>query len=198
MGGAPLACAQGIFARMDIATLSRMVENLLRVGTVEELDLPAKCCRVRSGNLLTNWLPWVTHRAGNTRTWDPPTVGEQVLVLSPSGELGAGVVLTGLFSTAHAATSSSASYNHATGALEASGIQTAMVQAATLVTIDCPATHVTGALTVDGLLTYHGGMAGSGGGAAAAVIDGDVVIGGISFLGHGHPDPQGGDVGAPQ
>jgi phage baseplate assembly protein V len=197
---------------MDIATLSRMVENLLRVGKIEELDLAAKCCRVRSGKLLTNWLPWVTPRAGTTRTWDPPTVGEQVLLLSPSGELGAGIVLTGLFSAAHEAPSSSAdehltvypdgariSYNHATGALEASGIQTALVQAASLVTIDCPATHLTGALTVDGLLTYKGGMTGSGGGAGVdAVIQGNVVISGIPFVEHTHPDAQGGTTGGAQ
>ncbi len=196
---------------MTPAQLSRMIENLIRIGTIEEIDLSAAKCRIRSGKLLTNWLPWVTHRAGSTRTWNPPTVGEQVVLFSPSGEPAAGIALTGLFSAANQEPSNSANehltvypdgarvnYNHATGAITVTGVKTALIKAATQVTIDCPDTHVTGALTVDGLLTYKGGMAGSGGGAAAAVIDGDVVIGGISFLGHGHPDPQGGDVGAPQ
>ena len=37
-------------------------------------------------------------RAGADREWDPPTIGEQVVLLSPSGNLAQGVVLTGLFS----------------------------------------------------------------------------------------------------
>lgn len=44
------------------------------------------------------------------------------------------------------------------------------------VTIDSPQTTCTGALTVAGLLTYQGGMAGSGGGGAAATITGNVQV----------------------
>jgi len=176
---------------MSYATLSRMIENMIRLGKVEEIDLAGKCCRVRSGELLTNWLPWITQRAGTTRTWTPPTIGEQVLLLSPSGELGAGVVLTGLFSTAHPAPSVSVdehvteypdgariSYNHVTGALEASGIKTALVQAATQVTIDCPTVTMTGNLNVAG----------------------DVTASGISLINHQHGGvTAGGDTtGAPQ
>lgn len=176
---------------MNFATLSRMIENLIRIGKIEEIDLSGKCCRVRTGKLLTNWLPWITARAGTTRTWNPPTVGEQVLVFSPSGELGGGVVLTGLFSTMHPAPSDSAaehitdypdgariSYNHATHALTATGIQTALVQASEQVTIDCPAVHFTGDVTVDG----------------------DVIASGISLVNHVHGGilPGGDNTGAPQ
>ena len=176
---------------MDLATLSRMIENLIRIGKIEEIDLSGKCCRVRTGNNLTNWLPWLTPRAGTTRTWNPPTVGEQVLVLSPSGELAAGVVLTGLFSNTHPAPSSSGdehitdypdgariAYNHVSGALEAVGIQTALVQASTQVTIDCPSVHFTGDITVEG----------------------DVTASGISLVNHVHGGitPGGDNTGAPQ
>lgn len=173
---------------MSFAILSRMIENMIRLGKIEEIDLSGKCCRVRTGKLLTNWLPWFAVRAGTTRTWDPPSIGEQVMLFSPSGELGAGIALTGIFSTAHPAPSESGdehitdypdgariSYNHATGALAATGLQTASVQAATQVTVDCPAVHLTG----------------------TATIDGDAIIGGISFLGHTHPCGCGG-TGAPQ
>lgn len=176
---------------MDFGTLSRMIGNMILLGKIEEIDLSGKCCRVRSGKNLTNWRPWISQRAGTTRTWDPPTVGEQVLLLSPSGDLSACVVITGLFSTAHPAPGSSAAehiteypdgariaYNHVTGALEATGIQTALVQAATQVTIDCPAVHFTGSLTVDG----------------------DVTASGISLVNHVHGGitPGGDDTGAPQ
>lgn len=46
------------------------------------------------------------------------------------------------------------------------------------VTIDAPQTNCMGALTVAGLLTYHGGMAGSGGSGAAATINGNVQVNG--------------------
>ncbi|WP_426943843.1 phage baseplate assembly protein V [Pseudomonas oryzihabitans] len=88
----------------DIAALSRLIENLFRLGTIAEVDhgsLPDKRparVRVQSGELLTGWLPWAALRAGTTRDWDPPTVGEQVLVLSPSGQTAQGIAITGLFS----------------------------------------------------------------------------------------------------
>jgi phage baseplate assembly protein V len=161
---------------MDTAALSRLLANMIRVGTVAAVDHAAARCRVASGELLSDWLPWLEHRAGATRTWDPPTVGEQVLLLSPSGEPAAGIVLTGIFCTAHAAPSASASehvidypdgariaYDHASGALTASGIQTATIQAAVSITLDTPLVHCTGELIVDDLLTYGNGIAGTGG-----------------------------------
>lgn len=50
------------------------------------------------------------------------------------------------------------------------------VTASTEVTFDTPSAHFTGDVTVDG----------------------DANIGGIGFLGHVHPDPQGGVTGVPQ
>lgn len=176
---------------MNTAQLSRMIENLIRIGQIEEIDLSGKCCRVRTGQLLTNWLPWIQQRAGTTRTWSPPTIGEQVMVFSPSGELGAGIVLTGLFSTANPAPSESSdehitdypdgariAYNHATHTLTATGIQTALVHASMQVTIDCPAVHFTGDVTVDG----------------------DVIASEISLVNHVHGGilPGGDNTGAPQ
>ncbi|WP_256203996.1 phage baseplate assembly protein V [Pseudomonas sp. MOIL14HWK12:I2] len=88
----------------DIAALSRLIKNLIRLGTVAEVDhgsLPDKHparIRVQSGELLTGWLPFTAGRAGTTRDWDPPPMGEQVLVLSPSGQTAQDIVVTGLFS----------------------------------------------------------------------------------------------------
>lgn len=199
---------------MDLAELSRLVENLLRIGTVAEVDHPAARCRVKTGGLLTGWLPFMPHRAGNTRTWDPPTVGEQVLVLSPSGEPAGGLVLTGVYSAAHAAPSQSPddhvidypdgariAYNHATGALTATGIQTARIEAAASVTLDTPYTHLTGQLEVDGLITYHNGMFGEAGDYGHAVtILGDLLheqgilrSNGVVLHTHHHVGPDAGD-----
>ncbi len=41
-------------------------------------------------------LPWLAPSAGADREWDPPTLDEQVILLSPSGQFANGVVITGL------------------------------------------------------------------------------------------------------
>lgn len=88
----------------DLANLARLLENLIRLGTIAAVDHgdPAQQqpprVRVQTGTLLTAWLPWLTPRAGADRQWNPPTVGEQVILLSPSGQLANGVAITGLFS----------------------------------------------------------------------------------------------------
>lgn len=80
--------------------LARLLANVLRVGTVAQVRARPAACRVQMGELLTDWLPWLSTRAGGQRgrTWWPPRVGEQCLVLSPGGELAQGRVLFGLFS----------------------------------------------------------------------------------------------------
>lgn len=78
--------------------LQRLIENLVRAGTISAVDLAANKCRVKSGGLETNWLKWFARRAGDVRHWSPPFVGEQCMVLSPGGDMAAGFVLVGIFS----------------------------------------------------------------------------------------------------
>jgi phage baseplate assembly protein V len=87
--------------------LARRIENIVRLGTVAQVDHANALVRVKSGALLTAWLPWLEQRAGNVRTWCPPSVGEQALVLAPSGDLAAGWVMVGGPSEAHPAPSTS-------------------------------------------------------------------------------------------
>lgn len=197
---------------MDLVELSRRLENIVRIGTVHSVDHAAVRCRVQSGELVTQWLPWHTPRAGATTTWDPPTVGEQAIVLSPSGEPAGGVVFYGFNSDAHPAPSASPdehviaypdgariTYNHATSALTATGIDTALIQAATSVTLDTPLTHCTGKLTVDDLLTYGNGIAGTGGDNLNVVtgdfIQTDGVLSSEGTVLHEHVHSNGGGVG---
>ena len=188
---------------MDIAELSRRLENLIRIGTIAEVDHANALCRVESGGLLTDWLPWLAQRAGGTRTWSPPTVSEQVMIFSPSGEPGGGIVLTGIYRDTHPAPSAIATehvmefpdgarivYDHAIGDLTVSGIQTATIQAAQLVTIDCPATHITGTLEVDQLITSHAGVTNDGG-----VIQSDGIV--LDSHRHGGVQPGNGNTGGP-
>lgn len=210
----------------SLSDLIRRIESVLRAGTISAVDLANARCRVSSGGLTTDFLPWFVQRAGNVRTWSPPAVGEQCLVLSPGGDTAAGFVLVGLYSTANPAPEATGDaesttypdgavirYDHAAHALTATlpGGGTAEITApagvtvhSDAITLDAPQTTTTGALTVQGLLTFQAGMAGSGTGAGAtAVITGgitateDVSAGGISLMHHTHPGDSGGTTGAP-
>lgn len=75
--------------------------NLIRYGTVQSVDVVHARVTVAVGGLTTKPIPWMAPRAGATRTWSPPSPGEQVLVLAPLGNLGAAVALTGIFYDAH-------------------------------------------------------------------------------------------------
>ena len=83
--------------------LLRRMENTVRLGTIADVrhGAPARC-RVKTGNLTTDWLPWLAGRAGNTdgRLWWPPVVGEQCLLLAPGGDLLQAVALPGIYSDA--------------------------------------------------------------------------------------------------
>ncbi|WP_043345747.1 phage baseplate assembly protein V [Cupriavidus basilensis] len=162
---------------MDLAELARLLENLLRLGTVAAVQTgnPPRV-RVQTGGLTTTWLPWAERRAGKTRTWNPPTVGEQVLLLCPSGDVANGIVLTGIPSDATDVPSHSANetvtsypdgaltrYDHATSELAITGVKTILVEAATSVLVRCPDTTFDGNVTVQGLLSYQNGIAGTGG-----------------------------------
>ena len=135
----------------DNFDIQRLVRNLIRIGTVSELDLERGRCRIATGGNLTDWLNWLTGRAGDARSWWAPSIGEQVLVLSLGGELETAFVLPGVFSDAHPAPSASAQaahiafpdgavleYEPATGALKAVGIKSATIEAAERITLTAP------------------------------------------------------------
>jgi phage baseplate assembly protein V len=66
----------------QLTEIMRLITNLIRTGTVSEVDPVNWLCRVKTGDLETNWINWLTLRAGSTRTWWQPTVGEQIVLLS--------------------------------------------------------------------------------------------------------------------
>ena len=82
------------FALSD--TLRRLA-NFIRIGTIKKVDYSKSKARVEIGDLCTDWLPWIAERAGDNATWHPLDVGEQVIVLSPSGDLSQGVILPALY-----------------------------------------------------------------------------------------------------
>lgn len=80
-----------------LAEAFRLIHNLVRIGAVAEVDVDRARARVQAGDNLTGWQPWISARTGTTLEWDPPTVGEQVVLLSPSGDLAQALIITGLY-----------------------------------------------------------------------------------------------------
>ena len=76
----------------------RRLANIARPGKVIETDFEKGLVKVKVGDLDSQWVPWRT-RAGSQRLWDPPAVGEQVMLFSPSGEPGQGWADWGGFSS---------------------------------------------------------------------------------------------------
>lgn len=83
----------------QFADLKRQIENVVRVGTIAAVDHAATPPMVRvklSESATSDWRPYIEQRAGDTGTWNPPTVGECVLLFSPGGVTEGGFVLTGV------------------------------------------------------------------------------------------------------
>lgn len=82
----------------ELGEMGRQMANLVRVGKIEELDEANARVKVSTAGLTTDWLPWGAGRAGKTKQWSPPQVGEQVVLASPYGDLGQAVVIGSMFS----------------------------------------------------------------------------------------------------
>ena len=165
--------------------IPRLLRNLIRIGTVAEVDLEAATCRVNTGGNVTDWLHWLTSRAGRSRSWWAPSEGEQVVLFCLGGELDTAFVMPGVFSDEFPAPSPSADavhvtfpdgavieYEPQTGALLATGIKSATVNASekiaatapditctasTRITLDTPEVVCTNKLTTGSLEVKQGG-----------------------------------------
>lgn len=205
----------------SLQEIARAIRNLIRTGIVTEVDLVEGLCRVQTGEMQTTWLNWLTQRAGRSRTWWAPSVGEQVLILAVGGELDTAFVLPGIFSDDHPAPSASADalhiafpdgavieYEPATRALTVSGIKTAdvtasesltatvpvvTVKASSRITLDTPEVVCTNKLITGSLEVQKGGT-----------MRGDIEHSGGALSSNGkvlhthqHPGDSGGTTGAP-
>lgn len=167
---------------MNITDLLRRLENLIRLGTIAAVDHQAARCTVRTGGLSVPNLPWLALRAGDSSDWDPPTVGEQCILIAPSGEPALGIALVGLYSQQLPAPSNSATvrrrkypdgavidYDHASHALSATLPAGGKAQ-----------------LTAPGGVTILGNVDITG----TVTVSADVVASGISLVTHKHGGVQ--------
>lgn len=157
-----------------LADVIRRLENMHRFGLIADVDHALARVKVQSGAILTDWLPFAAMRAGTTKTWSPPTVGEQCLIISLSGELTTALVIVGIY-TANSAPSQNPDehvvefadgarfvYNQASSTLTINGVQSTV--------INCPNNTINGNLNVDGKIESTG----------------DQIAGGISQISHIH------------
>lgn len=70
----------------------RRLQSIINRGIVTQVDHAAARCRVQIDGLETNWLKFTSARIGTVKIWNPPSIGEQVLVISETGELSTGLV----------------------------------------------------------------------------------------------------------
>ncbi|MDN3611347.1 phage baseplate assembly protein V [Vibrio ostreicida] len=88
-----------------VRDLQRRIANMIKRGKVHSVDVSQSPPRVRveyDQGAVTGWLPWVSGRASSQHRcdWEPLAVGEQVMILSESGELTAGVVIPAIADSA--------------------------------------------------------------------------------------------------
>nr|DAU43361.1 MAG TPA: baseplate assembly protein V [Caudoviricetes sp.] len=169
------------------AELQRKLDNIIRFGVIAEVNHATARARVKSGDILTEFLPFITFRSGTTKTWSPPTVGEQCVMLSVSGEFTTACILVGLYTQNSPSQSPDEhvikfadgaiiEYNQASGRLNVFGIKSAFINASQQIEIFCPTVKIKGDVKIEGSVTSTG----------------DMTAGGISQINHKHGGVQGG------
>lgn len=163
---------------MEDDDLNGLIGDLVRFGTVTSVDLSAGLAVVEAGDVTSPPLPWA-ELAGNFRTWRPPSVGEQIILICPEGDIEGGVILRGLFSNAFAAPADDENH-HIYGA---DGLTITLTPDGLLITAPS-AVSVTGDVIIEGDVTVSGTL-------TAAT---DVVGGGISLKSHTHSGVEAGSA----
>jgi len=181
--------------------------SLVRIGTVIEVDLDEARCIVRFGDpddaepAETGPIRWLTPRAGLTRVWSPPSVGEQVLLVCPDGQIGAAVAIMGIVQDSFPPLGSTTAemIEFADGARisydpDAHELVAVLPAGGTVdVTADGGIT-LRGDVTIEGSLTVNGDAAITGDASVDQTVTAadDVVGGGISLKTHRHGQVQAG------
>ena len=83
----------------ESAQLFRRFENLIRIGTIADVDHKNKRLRVKSGELLTDWLPWPAEIGRNFKRWRPLRDNTQVVLACPSGDPAQALIISMLYSS---------------------------------------------------------------------------------------------------
>ena len=156
----------------------RRLANIAQMGVVEEVEYsnPPKA-RVRLGELLTGWLRMGVRRAGDAHESWAYSVGEEVLVVSTSGNMAQGVIVCALANGTNVAQA-------AAGTLRTTYPDGAVVEIkGGVMSITAPNdVKIDGNVSIKGDLSVNGNVEVSG----QVNAGGDVIAGGISLINHIH------------
>ena len=168
----------------------RQLNNAIRVGTVHAVDTAVALCRVQSGEILSDWIPWFVPRAGDVIEWSAPCAGEQVVMLCQGGDTVGAIALRGIYSNQFAAPSAEAGTHlvrYADGTVTAYN-QDAHALDVTLADGGTVSITADGGVTINGDVTINGNQQVNGDidltGTATASVD--VFGGGKSLKTHKH------------
>ncbi|MDC4478281.1 phage baseplate assembly protein V [Acinetobacter baumannii] len=204
------------------ADINRRLENLIRFGTIKTVNpsKPIPLVTVDLDDIVTPEIRFFNARSGEDSTWDPPSLDEEVMVISPCGEIGpTSVVFYGLYNNEHPAPSDDLNKKirvYADGCIIAYDIAAHHLSAIlpsggkAIVTADGGIT-VNGDTTINGNLQINGSTAmtgnntvggsqlvqGSSHSKGAFSTEADVKAGSISLKEHKHPGDSGGTTGGP-
>ncbi|HCK1134917.1 MULTISPECIES: phage baseplate assembly protein V [Klebsiella] len=186
----------------QLTEIMRLITNLIRTGIVTEVDRDGWLCRVKTGDLETNWINWLTYRAGKSRTWWCPSPGEQVVLFSLGGNLETAFALPAIYSDACPPPSDSESanvtayedggwfeYDPATGHWIIRGVKAVLIESSQLVScktgefvIEADTTRINSNVIMNGDVTHRGGA---------------MTSNGVVADKHKHPGDSGGTTGDP-
>ncbi len=95
----------------DTREHDRRIANVIQFGVIEAVDYsnPPKA-RVRVGELLTGWVRMGAARAGDAQVSWGYSVGEEVVIASPSGDLRQGVIVSAIANGTNAAQASDGAF----------------------------------------------------------------------------------------
>jgi phage baseplate assembly protein V len=164
--------------------LAQTAGDILRFARIKAVDAASGTCVVETGDLTTPPLPWIAGRAGDVRSWSAPSEGEQCLLICPEGDTESGIVLLGLYCSAHPqpendpkthsltfSDGARLAYNIASHALTAT-----LPSGGTVNLVAHGGVKITGDIEITGNIRTSGNVA----------ADGDVTAAGISLKNHSH------------
>jgi len=173
--------------------LNRKFNQSIKIGVVTQVDVTKALAKVQfAQNLTTPLLPWLSTAASNAN-WRCLELGEQVVVISPCGDINQGIILPSIYSNDNPSPGSNKNelitkyadgtiikYDTATGSLSVDSPQIISVTCSTA-TINANQTTINGNLSVNGTVSATG----------------DVTGAGVSLSQHTHTGDSGGSTSAP-
>ena len=184
------------------AETQRRLHNIATIGTVTHIDADSALMRLAVGENETDWVSIPAIAAGAISVWRCPSIGEQYLLVSPSGDLANAIPVLSLYSDNNPSPSTDPNeirirYND-TDFCSIDVVKSQLTmhisqitnKAATSIVWDTPSATVTGNLQVDGAINC---------GKSITAAD-EVTASGIDLTTHTHGGVRSGasSTGQPQ